>query len=100
MKYSDLDNASFSNNMFMWNGTLNNGATTFAYMSKAIMETNVLKSENINDESFTFSITGSNGDESFAGFYTWLNSIGAIDKDATGATRPDTGWTPGAYQAQ
>lgn len=100
VKYSDLDNASFSNNMFMWNGTLNNGATTFAYMSKAIMETNVLKSENINDESFTFSITGSNGDESFAGFYTWLNSIGAIDKDATGATRPDTGWTPGAYQAQ
>jgi hypothetical protein len=100
VKYSDLDNASFSNNMFMWNGTLNNGATTFAYMSKAIMETNVLKSENINDESFTFSITGNNGDESFAGFYTWLNNIGAIDKDATGATRPATGWTPGAYQAQ
>lgn len=100
VKYSDLDNASFSNNMFMWNGTLNNGATTLAYMSKAIMETNVLKSENINDESFTFSITGNNGDETFAGFYTWLNSIGAIDKDATGATRPATGWTPGAYQAQ
>ena len=100
VKYSDLDNASFSNNMFMWNGTLNNGATTFAYMSKAIMETNVLKSENINDESFTFSITGNNGDETFAGFYTWLDSIGAIEKDATGATRPATGWTPGAYQAQ
>ena len=97
-KYSDLDNPSFTDNVFKWNGSFNDGTLTFAYMSKSIME-NVLKSENINDESFTFSITGSNGDESFAGFYTWLNSIGAIDKDATGATRPDTGWTPGAYQA-
>ena len=63
---------------------------------------NVLKSADINDsdENVTFSITGSNGDETFAGFYTWLNSLGAIDKDATGATRPATGWTPGAYQAQ
>jgi hypothetical protein len=83
----------------MWNGTFNDGTSTFAYMSKSIME-GVLKSKKVNDESFTFSITGKNGEETYAGFYTWLDSIEAIDKDATGATRPATGWTPGAYQAQ
>ena len=99
-KYSDLGGATFTDNVFRWNGTLNNGATICNYMSKEIMINDVLKSSDINDsdDNVTFSITGSNGDESFAGFYTWLNSIGAIDKDATGATRPDTGWTPGAYQ--
>ena len=101
-KYSDLGGATFTDNVFRWNGTLNNGATICNYMSKEIMINDVLKSSDINDsdDNVTFSITGSNGDESFAGFYTWLNSIAAIDKDATGATRPDTGWTPGAYQAQ
>lgn len=101
-KYSDLDGANFTGNVFRWNGTLNNGATTCNYMSKEIMINDVLKSSDINDsdDNVTFSTTGNNGDETFAGFYTWLNSIGAIDKDATGATRPDTGWTPGAYQAQ
>ena len=100
--YSDLDGANFSDNVLKWNGTMNSGATICNYMSKEIMINDVLKSADINDsdDNVTFSITGSNGDESFAGFYTWLNSIGAIDKDATGATRPDTGWTPGAYQAQ
>lgn len=101
-KYSDLDGATFTDNVFRWNGTLNNGATICNYMSKEIMINDVLKSSDINDsdDNVTFSTTGNNGDESFAGFYTWLNSIGAIDKDATGATRPATGWTPGAYQAQ
>lgn len=99
-KYSDLDGANFTENVFKWNGTLNNGAVTCSYMSQETMINDVLKSSDINDsdDNVTFSITGSNGDESFAGFYTWLNSIGAIDKDATGATRPETGWTPGAYQ--
>jgi hypothetical protein len=99
-KYSDLDGANFTENVFKWNGTLNNGGVTCSYMSQETMINDVLKSSDINDsdENVTFSITGSNGDESFAGFYTWLNSIGAIDKDATGASRPATGWTPGAYQ--
>ncbi len=101
LKYSDIDNPSFSDNVFKWDGTLNSGATTCNYMSKEIMVDDVLKSSDINDsdKQVTFSITGNNGETSFAGFYTWLNSIGAIDKDATGATRPATGWTPGAYQA-
>ena len=101
-KYSDFDNPSFADNVFKWDGTLNEGAVECNYMSKETMINDVLKSADINDsdENVTFSITGNNGDESFAGFYTWLNNIGAIDKDATGATRPATGWTPGAYQAQ
>lgn len=99
IKYSDLDNPSFTDNVFKWNGTFNDGTSTFDYMSKSIME-GVLQSEKVNDKSFTFSITGKNGEETYAGFYTWLDTIGAIDKDATGATRPATGWTPGAYQAQ
>ena len=100
-KYSDFDNPSFADNVFKWNGTLNNGTITCSYMSEEIMVNEVLKSSDINDsdENVTFSITGNNGETSFAGFYTWLNSIGAINKDATGATRPKTGWTPGAYQA-
>lgn len=100
-KYSDFDNPSFADNVFKWDGTLNDGAIVCNYMSKETMINDVLKSSKINDsdDNVTFSITGSNGDSTFAGFYTWLNSIGAIDKDATGATRPDTGWTPGAYQA-
>ena len=100
-KYSDLDNPSFADNVFKWDGTLNEGAVVCNYMSKETMINDVLKSSYINDSdtNVTFSITGNNGESSFAGFYTWLNSIGAIDKDATGATRPDTGWTPGAYQA-
>ena len=99
-KYSDLDGANFTENVFKWNGTLNNGGVTCSYMSQETMINDVLKSSDINDsdENVTFSITGNNGDTSFAGFYSWLNSIGAIDKDATGATRPETGWTPGAYQ--
>lgn len=99
-KYSDLDGANFTENVFKWNGTLNNGGVTCSYMSQETMINDVLKSSNINDsdENVTFSITGNNGDETYAGFYTWLNSIGAIDKDATGASRPATGWTPGAYQ--
>lgn len=101
-KYSDLDGANFTGNVFRWNGTLNDGTTTCNYMSKETMVNDVLKSSDINDSdnNVTFSITGSNGDETYAGFYTWLDSIGAIDKDAAGSTRPATGWTPGAYQAQ
>ena len=100
--YSDFDNPSFADNVFKWDGTLNEGAVECNYMSKEIIINDVLRSADINDsdENVTFSITGNNGDETFAGFYTWLNSIGAIDKDATGAIRPATGWTPGAYQAQ
>ena len=101
-QYSDIDNPSFSDNVFKWNGTLKNGTVICNYMSKEIMVEDVLQSSDINDsdENVTFSITGKNGEETYAGFYTWLDSIGAIDKDATGATRPATGWTPGAYQAQ
>ena len=101
-KYSDFDNPSFADNVFKWDGTLNEGTVECNYMSKETMINDVLKSSDINDsdDNVTFSTTGNNGDETFAGFYTWLNSLGAIDKDATGATRPATGWTPGAYQAQ
>ena len=54
---------------------------------------------NVNDSVNIYSkLLKYNGETKFAGFYSWLNSIGAIDKDATGATRPETGWTPGAYQ--
>lgn len=99
--YADIDNPSFADNVFKWNGTLNSGALTCGFMSHDAMENNVLKSDHINRDGDTaFSVTGSEGDESFAGFYTWLNSIGAIDKDALGNARPATGWTPGAYQAQ
>ena len=99
IKYADIDNPSFTDNVFIWDGTLNNGATNCNFMSKDVMVNNVLKSSHINRDGDTaFSITDNNGETKFAGFYSWLNSIGAIDKDATGATRPETGWTPGAYQ--
>ena len=99
--YGDIDNGSFADNVFKWDGTLSSNNVTPAFMSKDTMVNNVLKSSHINeDESDFFSTTGNEGAESYAGFYTRLNSIGAIDVDAMGNPRPATGWTPGAYQAQ
>jgi hypothetical protein len=95
--YSDINNPSFTNNVYKWDGTLTADKIVCNKMSKESVEA-VLKSTDINQVESYFSITGNNGDETYAGFYTWLNSIGAIDKDATGASRPATGWTPGAYQ--
>ena len=99
--YGDINNGSFADNVFKWDGTLSSNNVTPAFMSEDTMVNNVLKSSNINEDgSDFFSTTGSEGAESYAGFYTWLNSIGAIDVDAMGNPRPATGWTPGAYQAQ
>lgn len=99
--YTDIDSPSFADNVFKWAGTLGGGATVCNFMSHDAMVDNVLKSSHINRDGDTaFSITDNEGAEKFAGFYTWLNSIGAIDVDAMGNPRPATGWTPGAYQAQ
>ncbi len=99
--YGDIDNGSFSDNVFKWDGTLSSNNVIPAFMSKDTMVNNVLKSSHINEDgSDFFSTTGNEGAESYAGFYTWLNSIGAIDVDAMGNPRPATGWTPGAYQVQ
>ena len=106
--YNDVDAPSWvssaSSRYFKWNGTLQSGTKTCNFMSKSIMTDNVLKSANINQEDtssqVTFSVTGKDGESSYAGFYTWLNGLSAIAKDVTGASRPSTGWTPGSYQAQ
>ncbi len=97
--YGDIDNGSFSDNVFKWAGTLSSNTVTPAFMSEETMVNNVLKSSNVNEDgSDFFSTTGSEGAETYAGFYTWLNSLGAIGVDALGNTRPATGWMPGAYQ--
>ncbi|MBQ7516975.1 MAG: hypothetical protein IJU13_00925 [Bacteroidales bacterium] len=103
--YGQVDNPSFADNVLKWNGTLNSGALTCGFMSHDAMVNNVLKSSNINQEidsntKVTFETTQTSTSDKYAGFYGWLNSIGAIDKDALGNDRPATGWTPGAYQVQ
>ena len=103
--YGQVDNPSFADNVLKWSGTLNDGSITCGFMSHDAMVNNVLKSSNINQEidsntKVTFETTQTSTSDKYAGFYGWLNSIGAIDKDALGNDRPATGWTPGAYQVQ
>lgn len=104
MAYSDLDNPSFDGKLFKWNGSLKGGTVSCGFMSGEIMVEKVLKSANINQtdsySKLTFSTTGAAGETAYEGFYHWLNALGAIDSDASGASRPAVGWTPGAYQKQ
>lgn len=104
--YSNLDNPSFADNVFKWDGTLSNGSVTCGFMSHDTMVDKVLASANINQDDsdskvqFACGKNDASGAEKFPSFYYWLNSINAIDVDALGNARPATGWTPGAYQAQ
>ena len=67
--------ASWDNRYWKWNGTLSGGSNT----EKALLAD--VKS----------AIQTADAD-----FYTWLNSIGALDKDCRGKARGTTTW-PGAY---
>lgn len=102
--YADVDNPSFSDGLFRWAGTLKGGTVSCKFMSAQRMRENVLQSANINQTDaashVTFPLSGIGSDSNYASFYGWLNALNAIDVDAAGNPRPESGWTPGAYQVQ
>ena len=69
--------SSWNDTYWGWNGTLATGSNT----NKATLA------------SVNTAIQSANAD-----FYSWLNSIGALDKDGRGKTRGTNTW-PGAYDA-
>ncbi len=80
-----------------WNGSLgvfewNSGETRYTNMTlekmKEILKSSDLDNADATTSSFTWGKT----------FYNWLVDIDAVDKDATGATRPANGWLAGSYQ--
>ena len=68
--------SSWSDSYWAWNGTLSGGSNT----NKA-----------------TLADVKSAIQSADSGFYTWLNSLGALDKDGRGNARSSSTW-PGAYQ--
>ena len=83
-----LNNESYSDSGYLGQYSWTNNLSGFNPATAAIVE-DAIKS----DEEAVGSLTPNVGLD----FYNWLNSIGALGKDARGETR-GTPWWPGAYQ--